>query len=252
VGAFTIAARELRSLFVSPLAWTVLAVVQAILAYVFLTQLELFMQWKPHLPRLSNAPGITAFVVAPLLKSAGIVLLLASPLLTMRLIAEERRTGTINLLLSAPLAMTEIVLGKFLGILAFLVVVVAMVTLMPLSLLVGGTLDLGLLAAGLLGLLLLVTSFAAAGLFVSTLTREPAAAAIATFGLLFLLWIIDWAGDATEAGAGALFAYLSLTSHLDTLLRGVVDSADVSYYLIFTVTFLALAIRRLDAMRLGD
>ena len=246
-----IAARELRSLFLSPLSWTVLAITQAFVAYALLVKLELFLQLKPHLPGLPGAPGLTAIVVAPALKAAGMVMLLAAPLVTMRLISEERRSGTLSLLLSAPVSMTDIVLGKFLGVMSFFSIVVLVILLTPLSLLAGGTLDYGLLASGFLGLLLLIASFAAAGLFMSTLTAHPAVAAVSTFGLLLLLWNLDWAGTGAAEGVRSLFSYLAVTSHFNALLQGVVDSADVIYSLLVVVTFLVLAIQRLDTMRLG-
>ncbi|MCK5362573.1 MAG: ABC transporter permease subunit, partial [Gammaproteobacteria bacterium] len=116
---FNIAARELRSLFLSPLSWAVLAITQAFVAYAFLVKLELFLQLKPYLPGLAGAPGLTAIVVAPAFKAAAMVMLLAAPLVTMRLISEERRSGTLSLLMSAPISMTDIVLGKFLGAMGF-------------------------------------------------------------------------------------------------------------------------------------
>jgi len=185
------------------------------------------------------------------LKAAGMVMLLAAPLVTMRLVSEERRSGTLSLLLSAPISMTDIVLGKFLGVMTFFGIVVLVIMLTPLSLLAGGTLDYGLLASGFLGLLLLVASFAAAGLFMSTLTEHPAVAAVSTFGLLLLLWNLDWAGTGAAEGVRSLFSYLAVTSHFNALLQGVVDSADLIYSLLLVVTFLVLAIQRLDAMRLG-
>src|SRR6056297_3085111 len=166
----TIAGRELRSLFLSPLAWSVLAVVPLILAYVFLIQVELFLQWQPRLAAMEGAPGATDIIVAPLFRTAAIVLLLVVPLLTMRLVSEERRGRTLALLMSSPVSMTEIVLGKYLGVVGFLGVMLALVALMPLSLALGGTLDWGLLAAGFFGLVLVVASFAAAGLFLSSVT----------------------------------------------------------------------------------
>ncbi len=247
----SIAARELRSLFLSPLSWAVLAITQVFVAYTFLVKLELFLQLKPHLPGLPGAPGLTAIVVAPAFKAAGMVMLLAAPLVTMRLVSEERRSGTLNLLLSAPISMTDIVLGKFLGVMCFFGIVVLVIVLTPLSLLAGGSLDYGLLASGFLGLLLLIASFAAAGLFMSTLTAHPAVAAVGTFGLLLLLWNMDWAGTGAAEGVRPLFSYIAITSHFNALLRGVVDSADLIYSLLVVVTFLVLAIRRLDAMRLG-
>ena len=247
---FVIAGRELRSLFVSPLAWSILAVVQLILAYMFLTQLDLYMALQSRLLGVAGAPGVTEIIATPLLGNAAVVLLLVVPMLTMRLISEERRSQTISLLFSAPLSMTEIVLGKFIGVMVFLLIVVLMIVLMPLSLLLGGSLDLGLLFSGVLGLILLLASFTAVGLFMSTLTVQPAIAAISSFGVLLLLWIIDWAGNNNANEASELFAYLSLLRHFESLLKGVFDSADVVYYLLFVTLFLGLSVRRLDADRL--
>lgn len=251
---FTIAARELRSMFLSPLAWSIMAVVEFILAYLYLAQIDTFMQIQPRLAGLEGAPGVTGLVVAPLFGSAAIVLLLVVPLVTMRLISEERRAQTISLLFSAPVSMSEIIIGKYLGIMAFLLLVLAMIAVMPLALLLGGSIDMGMFLSGLLGLTLLLASFAAVGLFMSTLTVQPAIAAVGSFGMLLLLWVLDWAGN---AGAGAMdenisgiLAYLSLLRHYEPLLKGVFDSADVIYYLLFIVFFLGLSVRRLDADRL--
>jgi len=245
---FTIAGRELRTLFLSPLAWTILAVVQLILAWLFLNMVDYYIaEAQPKLAGLDGAPGVTELIIAPLFSSAAVVLLLVIPLLTMRLISEERRNRTLPLLLSAPVSMSEIVLGKYLGLFAFLLIMLAMVVLMPLSLLSGGTLDFGLFASALLGLLLLIAAFTAAGLFISTLTQQPTVAGISTFGLLLLLWIIDLGSSHDEVGG--LFAYLSLLRHHESLLKGIFNSGDILYYLLFTTTFLVLAIRRLDAER---
>jgi gliding motility-associated transport system permease protein len=244
----TIAFRELRSMFLSPLAWTVLAVVQLVLAWTFLTQMDYFFALQKELATMQNAPGVTDLVAAPLLEVASIVLLMVTPLLTMRLISEERRNGTLSLLLSAPLSMTEIVLGKYLGIVLFLLIFVLMIALMPLSLLMGTQLDLGKLAAGVLGLTLLLCAFAAAGLLLSSLTTNPVIAAISSFGLLLLLWIVGRNGSDT----GDVFTYLSLLDHYVPLLRGIIDTADVAYFILFIVTSLLLTIRQMDTQRLQN
>ncbi|MCP4043807.1 MAG: ABC transporter permease subunit [Gammaproteobacteria bacterium] len=249
---FTIATRELRSLFLSPLAWSILAVVQLILGYVFLVQLEMFIQWQPRLAAIEGAPGLTDIVVAPLFRTAAIVLLLVVPLLTMRLVSEEKRNRTLALLLSAPVSMTEIILGKFLGLMIFLFCLLGIIALMPISLLAGGTLDFGLFAAALLGLALVLSSFSAAGLFLSTLTEQPTVAAVSTFGLLLLLWILDWAGGTGAQDTSQTLGYLSLLTHYDALLKGVFDTQDIVYYLLFSTLFLGLSIRRLDAERLQE
>ncbi len=245
-----IAARELRSLFLSPLAWSILAVVQFILAFLFLGQLDEYLRLQPQLALLEAPPGLTEIIVAPLFGTATIILLLVVPLVTMRLVSEERRNRTLPLLLSAPVSMTEIVLGKYLGVLGFLGIMLALITAMPASLLAAGELDRGLFAAIVLGVALMLAAFAAAGLFISTLTAQPTVAAVGTFGLLLLLWIIDWAGGAAAPGSGQLFGYLSLQRHYEALLRGLFDSSDIIYYLLFIATFLVLSIRRLDAERL--
>lgn len=246
---FTIAARELRSLFLSPLAWSILSVVHFILTYFFLLYVEQFIKIQPGLAQYPNAPGVTEIVVAPLFDTAGLILLLVMPILTMRLISEERRNRTLALLFSAPVSMTEIILGKYIGILSFTLIIVALLSLMPLSLLSGTNLDIGLMFSGLLGLVLLVSSFAAVGLYMSSLTTQPTIAAISTFGILLLLWILDAAGS-TGDESDRIFSYLSILRHFQPMLKGVFDSSDIIYYLLFITTFLVLSIRRLDADRL--
>ncbi|MCW8888420.1 MAG: ABC transporter permease subunit [Gammaproteobacteria bacterium] len=245
----TIAMRELRSLFLSPLAWAILAVVELILGFLFLGQLDLFITYQAQIAVLESPPGATEIIVVPLFSSATVVLLLVIPLLTMRLISDERRQKTLPLLLSAPVSMTEIVLGKYLGILAFLGVLLAVILLMPFSLYLLGPLDSGLLLSAIIGLALMIASFAAAGLFLSSLTNQPTVAAVMTFGLLLLLWIIDMVGNA-GGGGSELLKYLSLQQHYQSLLRGLFDSSDILYYLLFITTFILLTIRQLDAERI--
>jgi len=244
-----IAARELRGLFLSPLAWTLLAVIQALLAWIFIILVNDFQNAQGRLAGLEHALGVTDLVVAPLFRVTAWALLLLTPLLTMRLFSEEQRTGTLDLLLSAPVSATEIVLGKYLGVLTFLLSMVALMALMPQVLMAGATLDVGKLLAGWLGLSLLAASFASAGLYLSSLTTQPIVAATATFGLLLAFWIVDVAGDGQEE-ASRLFGYLSLPRHNDALLLGLARSEDVAYYLLFNAAFLGMTIRRLDNLRL--
>lgn len=246
---FTIGLRELKSLFLSPLAWSILAVVQLILAYLFLGRIEIIQMYQAQLMAMDGAPGVTEIILPDLLGNAAILLLLVVPLLTMRLVAEERRNRTLSLLFSSPLSMTEIVLGKYLGILLFLLVLLVLIALMPLSLLAGARLDFGLLTASFLGLALLLAGFAAVGLFMSTLTQYTTVAAISTFGALLLFWILDWSGQGFAGGNW--LAYLSLFNHYKPFLDGIFDSADAVYHALLIVTFLVLSIHRLDADRLG-
>ena len=244
----TIAVREIHSLFLSPLAWSILAIVQFIMGYLFLGQLDLFMQIQSQLITMHAAPGLTEIVITPMFANAAVILLLVIPLITMRMISDERRTQTLSLLMSAPVSISEIVLGKFFGVIVFILVMLILIALMPLSLLLGGTLDYGMVASGFVALFLLLASFASAGIFMSTLTNQPTIAAVSTFGLLMLLWIIDWSAD--FSGEDSIISYLSLLNHYRPLIEGVFQSSDVIYYLLFIVTFLMLSIRRLNADRL--
>ena len=137
----TLALRELRTLFLSPMAWTILAVSQLILAFIFLALVEGYILVQPQLMLLENAPGVTERIIAPLYGAAAWLLMMVVPLITMRIISEERRNHSLTLLLSAPISMTEIIVGKYLGVLLFLALMSLMISIMPLSLLLAGQLD---------------------------------------------------------------------------------------------------------------
>ena len=245
---WVIAKREVTAMFLSPLAWIILAVVQIILGYLFLANLDNFYLLQPQLLHLANTPGVTDLVVTPLMQVAAIILLMVMPLITMRTLAEEKRQRTLSLLVSAPLSMTEIVLGKYLGLLLFVVVLVSLLMLMPLSLYLGTSLDGGKLFSIYLGMLLLLSAFAAIGLYLSSLTENQTIAAVSTFGALLMLWIVDWFGS---TGANqSLLAYVSLLQHHQSLLEGVFDSSDIGYFLLLITAFLVLTIRQLDRERL--
>lgn len=240
-----IARHELRRIFVSPLAWAVLAVTQVIFGWIFagiLTQVS-----------SANAMGgqfgsVSEFIAGALYGTATIVLLLVMPLMTMRLFAEERKSGTMTLLFSAPATLAQIVLGKFLGLAGFVVALMLLLALMPAAVLPAASLDIGRLAAGLLGLFLLTLAFGAAGLFISSLTREPTIAAVASFAALLLIWLLRMPAQYDNAYA-ELFNYLSLISHYQNLITGLFDSSDIVYYLLFIALFLWLTVQRLDLER---
>lgn len=243
---FVIAGKELRLLFASPLAWVVLAFLQLVFAWIFLSRVDYFLTVQAQLARIPNAPGLTEIAVVPVFGVASIVLLMSVPLLTMRLIAEERRNQTMALLMSAPVSMTEIILGKYLAILGFLTAVSLLIVLMAASLLSGGTLDFGLIAANLAGILLLAASFAAIGLFVSCLTNHPVVAAVLTLAVFLGLWLVNIATSDPQSG----LHYLSLLKHFERFMSGSIALADLIYFVLLIATFLSLSIRRLDADRL--
>ncbi len=246
---FTIARREIITLFLSPLAWVILGVIQVVLGFMFLSLLDNYAILQPQLMRLENTPGVTDIVVAPLFQLAAIILLMIMPLITMRTFAEEKRNKTLTLLISSPLSMTEIVLGKFLGLFLFVLLLVSLLMLMPLSLYLGTAIDTGKLVSIYLSMLLLLGSFAAIGLYLSSLTDNQTIAAVSTFGALLMLWIIDWVGETVGDGQNVA-AYLSILRHHQRMLEGVFNSSDLAYYLILITTFLVLTIRQLDRDRL--
>ncbi len=244
-----IAQREFKTLFLSPLGWCILAILQFILAYLFLSQLETFISFQSRLASMDNAPGLTEIIVLPLFGNASVILLLVTPMLTMRVVCEERRNKTLSLLLSAPVSATDIILGKYLGILGLLMTLIFMICLMPISLLLGGELDFGKLLTNILALSLLVAAFAAAGLYMSCISNHPTVAAISSFGFLLFLWILDWTSGLNHQHSDTLH-YLSLLKHFQNLQTGLLNSMDIIYFILFILGFVTLSIRRLEYERL--
>lgn len=241
-----IARGELRRIFLSPLAWAVLAIIQFIMGFVFI---NLLVDYANNAGMGNEQFGVSDYIGGSLYGFATILLLLIMPLMTMRLFAEERKAGSITLLFSAPISLTEIVLGKFVGLLGFVAVIVLLMAAMPLALNWSTDLDWGRLAAGLFGLFLLMMAFGAAGLFVSSLTREPTIAAVGSFGLLLVVWLVNILAYNDSIPFKELFGYLSLIDHYESLRRGVFDTADAIYYVLFSALFLWLTVLRLDMER---
>ncbi len=241
-----IASKELRCLLLSPLAWILLAVMQLLLAWIFLVYLEQYMQLQPKLAVLDNAPGVTQLVAMPLLDSAAAVCMLLVPLLSMGLFSREYQSGTITLLFSAPISVTRIVIGKYIALLTVITIMLLLISLMPFSLLVGAKLDIGSIAAGVFALALALCTFSAVGLYLSSLTRQPAVAAIGSYGVLLLLWLINPVGIGPT---GSSLELVSLSSHFQRMLTGLVTSGDILYFLLLTLFCLVLTIYRLDEIR---
>ena len=242
-------------MFASPLAWMVLTAVQLMTGYSFLKRLDDFLQVESQLVKLASPPGVTELVVAPLFATAAIVLLFSAPILGMRLIAEERRNQTMVFLTSAPVSITQIVLGKFLGLVLFLLLIIALVAVMPLSLFASTSLDYGLIATLCLGLVLLAMGFSALSLYVSSLTTHPVVAAFGAFSALVLMLLMsEAAGDGLRARnwhlPAALVQVFSPLKNFEPLGRGLIDSYALACSLLLAVVFLVLTVRRLDARRL--
>jgi ABC-2 type transport system permease protein len=242
-----VARKELKSVFASPMGWVILALLQAWLGLQFNFGVDQYFQVMSGFIRPAERTGVTMFIGQSIFGWASIVMLIAIPLLSMRLISEERRSNTLPFLFSAPISLTEIVLGKFVGLVSFLSILVVLIALMMLTLNLWADIDFGYIAANLLGLWLLVASFSALGLYFSSLTAQPVIAAIFTLIASLVLLMLDrfLTGDETS-----FVNYLSLMHHFQPFARGFIDTADIAYFLLFTITFLTLTVRRLDADRL--
>jgi len=252
---FTIAAKDLKSLFASPVAWVVLILVQLIAGYGFLRRFDDFLNLQPQLLQLSSPPGFTELVAAPTFSTLAAIMLFAVPVLAMRMIAEERRNQTMVLLTSAPVSMSDIVLGKFGALMIMLVLILALIALMPLSLAAATRLDYRLIGSILLGLTLLAAAFSAVSLYVSSLTTHPIVAALGAFGaLLGMVLIGEQVADNLQTRGLSVLAALaqvfSPVKNLEPLGKGVIDTYAIACLLLLTALFLALTVRQLDARRL--
>lgn len=240
-----IARFELRRLLLSPFAWAVLAIVQFVHALLFYLFLSRYLQQ----PDIYNGRGLGEIVIAGYYQSSGLIMLLVTPFLTMRLISEELRSGTIRLLLSSPVPVSGLVLGKFLGLFLFMAGISIMLSLMPASLIVGTSLDYGLFAAAMLGQTLLFAGFTATGLFVSSLFRQPVIAAVCTLALLLILWTSHLAGNGNEGSGVSVATYLSAMLHYNNFTEGIFSTVDLVYFLLLISALLLLGIWRIDSLR---
>jgi ABC-2 type transport system permease protein len=251
----TIAGKDLKSMFTSPIAWVVLTFVQLIVGYGFLKSFDDFMQIQPQLLQLPSPPGFTELVAVPTFATAAAIMLFAVPLLAMRLIAEERRNQTMVLLTSAPISILDIVLGKFCALMGMMLIILALIALMPLSLSTATRLDYRLLGSMVLGLTLLAAAFSAVSLYVSSLTAHPIVAALGAFGALIAMAFMgeNVSDNLQTRGLGVLAALAQVFSPVKNfapLGRGLIDSYAVACLLLLAVLFLALTVRQLEAQRL--
>jgi len=185
------------------------------------------------------------------LEPGNILLLLLASVLTMRLLAEERKMGTLELLLTSPVRDSEVILGKFLGSLGILAVMLALTLYYPALLFWFGDPDIGPIVTGYLGLFLLGCAALAVGLFASSLTSNQIVAAVVAGGILFALWFVGMAAGLVPKALGEVINYFSLSYYFPDFMRGVIDTRGIIYYLSITVLFLFLAVRSLENSRWG-
>ncbi len=243
----SIARKELKSMFASPMGWVILALLMFAFGTYYLNGVNNYFEVMSGAIRPAERVGVTQFVGQGVYGLASFIMLFAVPLLSMRLISEERRNQTLPFLFSAPLSIIEIVVGKFVGLVTFLSILILYIAVMLSTLNLWSDIDFGYIVANSIGLFLLLASFSALGLYFSSLTSQPVVAAIFSFIALFVLMILDrfFAGDPSS-----IMAQLSFMKHFQSFSGGLIDTADIVYFLLFILTFLILTIRRLDADRL--
>ncbi|MBW7996072.1 MAG: ABC transporter permease subunit [Candidatus Glassbacteria bacterium] len=234
--------RELRSYFTSPVAYVVM------LFFLLLTGI-FFMVFIGDFNMASMNPGqygprnlnVTRSVVRPLLGNMCVIMLFVMPLITMKPFAEERKSGTAELLFTYPLSDLDLLLGKFLAAFSLFAAMLAATLVYPLFIEIYSEPEAGTLISGYLGLTLMSMSFIALGLFISSLTENQIIAAIATFGMLLIFWIIQW------TGTSPILRHLSVLEHFNNFAEGLIDTRDVVYYLSFTLLWMFLTLRVLES-----
>jgi ABC-2 type transport system permease protein len=246
-----IAQKELRSYFASPIAYVVLAAFALVFGFFYKTLLDWFVMQSMQTGGMTGGGpvNVNQMMIAPLLQNAAVVVLFLLPMITMRTYAEEKRSGTIELLLTSPVSDVQIILAKFLGAFA-LYVVMLVVTLLDILLLFHyGNPEWRPVATGYLGMLLLGGCFIAVGLLISSLTRNQIIAGVITFVVFLMLWVMNWMTDFTSSTVGSLLNYVSITSHLNDFARGIIDTKHVIYYLSFITFGLFLTYKAVDSER---
>jgi ABC-2 type transport system permease protein len=246
-----IAGKELRGYFVSPIAYVIIGFFALLYGWFFYVPLSFFnrqsMQMSMGMGQMTM--NINQMLIAPMLSNATVVLLFVLPMITMRTYAEEKRSGTIELLLTSPVTDTQIIFGKFLGAMGLYAALLA-VTLIHMALLFFyGNPDWKPVVTGYLGLLLMGGCFISLGLFISSLTKNQIVAVMATFGVFLMLWVINWIGTFVGPTAQAVLGHLSITDHFDDFAKGVLDTKHIVYYLSFIGFGLFLTAKAVDSER---
>jgi ABC-2 type transport system permease protein len=250
---FAIAERELRAYFASPMAYIIVGLFALVFGFFFYAYVGFFAQASMRMGQFGfggqQVLNINQELIRPLLLSASTLALFLLPMVTMRTYAEEKRTGTIELLLTSPVTDVQIIMGKFLGAVG-LFAVMLLPTLLYIGLLFWyGNPEWRPIAAGYLGLLLLGASFISLGLLISSFTSNQIVAAIGTFAVLLLLFVIGWLGETTGGVTADVLKYLAITEHFEDFSKGVVDTRHVIYYLSFITFGLFLTARSVDSER---
>ncbi len=247
--------RELNSYFSTLIAYVAITMFLLITGYFFYTSIASFSvisfqaQSNPMVAKQYQLLNITETVVRPLFGNISIIMLLMTPLLTMRLFSEENKSGTMELLLTYPVKDVEVVIAKFLACFVVFLSMILLTATYPLLLLSLGEPEIMPIVTGYLGLILLGAAFISLGIFTSSLTENQIIAASVSFGFLLLFWMMSYSVAFVSGAFGQIISYLSINEHIASLAKGVLDSEDIIYYLCFIVLFLFLTLRSLESKR---
>ena len=244
--------REIKSYFVSPIAYVVLTIFLILTGLFFfgnLTELVQYTMTQAQMGQSMQPIDVPGYVMQSLLKTTSVILLFVIPMLTMGLFSEEKKRGTIELLLTTPVGNFQAMIGKYLASLTFLLILFlsSWITISPLF--IYSNPDWKPILCGYLGIFLYGAALLAVGLFISTLTENQIVAVIITFGVTLALWLIPAFFPSTEGVSKNVINYLSVINHLDDFIKGVIDTSHVIYYLTFAFVGLFLAYRSLESMR---
>jgi len=248
---FTICGKELKSYFSSPVAYLLMALFGLVFGFFFYSASAYFVMagLRSQMGGQEQPMSVNEYVIGPLLGNASVVGLFLIPLISMRLFAEEKRSGTIELLLTSPISDWEIILGKWLGAMSMYLCVLAVSAVDVGMLFIWGHPDLRPILTGYLGLILQGGTVLAIGTFISTTTKNQIIAGAATFSMCLLLWVLNWVSSYNEAPWAQAVAYCSILTHFEPFSRGIVDSKDVIFYLSAIFLGLFLTSRSLDSLR---
>jgi len=226
----TIAGREFRSYFYSPIAYIILAFFLLIISWMFSNILKFFIRSQMMGGMYGGAGGFTEAVVVPLWGNMNIVLLFLVPAITMRLLAEEQRQQTIQLLYTSPVRVLEIALGKYFGGMSFALIMVGSTLIYPAVMFLMGNPPVAPMAGSYMGLILVVGCYMAVGLFFSSVTENQIVAFV--LGVLVNLgfWLVYWGSQTAEGPIGELLAYVSIIDHFNSFSKGVIDTSDLIYF----------------------
>ena len=249
-----VAGKDLRSSFTSPMAWVMMGLFGLIFGYFYLLHVQGFMQQSMQAAQsqFGGPPqpvNINIGLIRPLLNNASVIVLFLLPMITMRTYSEEKRSGTIELLLTSPIKDVEIVMGKFLGALGLYGALIGVTVLYVGMLFVYGDPEPLPVLSGYIGLLLLGGCFISMGLFISSTTKNQMVAGTATFVFALLFWIIGWLSDVAWSWLGPIVGYLSVTQHMDDFGKGIIDTKHVVFYLSFITFWLFLTLKSVDSER---